>query len=72
MAMPNVSRPRPRVAFSTNAALKGRTPGAPGGAKSEGAGVVPPKMASGAQGARKAMLDPRAKAAGRMKGGYGR
>lgn len=64
---PPITRPRPRTMAAANPLLRGKPPRNPhpGGMPP---GVVPPKMAGGAVGARKASLRARSQAAGAMKG----
>ncbi len=64
---PSINRPRPRTTAAVNPLLRGKPPRnpKPGGMPP---GVVPPKMAAGAMGARKASLKARSAAAGAMKG----
>lgn len=66
---PPINRPRPRTTAAVNPMLRNKPPQnpKPGGMPP---GVVPPKMAGGAVGARKAQLKARSQAAGTMKGGY--
>lgn len=64
-----VPRPRPRVAGGTNPVLRAKPP-RPMKAGAQAPGVVPPKLAAGAVGARKASLAARSRAAQTMKGAY--